>query len=181
MRSQTRPRERRYKPLYPPNRNGCAGHENTRIETYFVRRDLSSSGWADRSAEDRRLRKAEAVGSNPTRSTSPGPSRRRESPARKSKAQAAGILGCHKSDGKVACVRDGCRPAPQFALGGLSRNHDALHARGCLGGILFEIREVTGADVEVNDGGFLLQVDDRLAGLPLHGMPLRGNQFPGTA
>src|SRR2546425_5310126 len=70
MRSQTRPRERRYKALYPPNRNGCAGHENTRIETYFVRRDLSSSGWADRSAEDRRLRKAEAVGSNPTRSTS---------------------------------------------------------------------------------------------------------------
>src|SRR2546422_4097254 len=71
MRSKSRPGEPRYKPFSPPNRNGCAGHENTRIETYFVRRDLSSSGWADRSAEDRRLRKAEAVGSNPTRSILP--------------------------------------------------------------------------------------------------------------
>src|SRR3989454_11390315 len=72
MRSQARPREPRYKALYPPNRNGRASHENVSIETYFVRRDLSSSGWADRSAEDRRLRKAEAVGSNPTRSILPG-------------------------------------------------------------------------------------------------------------
>src|SRR2546428_10827628 len=63
-------------------------------------------------------------------------------------------------------------------LGALSRNHDALRARGCFGGILLEIREVTGANVEVNDGGFLLQVDDWLAGLPLHGMSLRGIQFP---
>src|SRR2546427_9507737 len=66
------PGEPRYKPFPPPNRNGRASHENVSIETYFVRRDLSSSGWADRSAEDRRLRKAEAVGSNPTRSILPG-------------------------------------------------------------------------------------------------------------
>jgi len=74
-----------------------------------------------------------------------------------------------------------CRPVATSGLGGLSRNHDALHARGGFGGVLLEIREVTGPDVEVNDRGFLLQVDDWLAGLPLHGMPRSGNQFPGTA
>lgn len=74
-----------------------------------------------------------------------------------------------------------CRPAATSSLGGLSRNHDALHSRGGFGGVLLEIREVTGPDVEVNDRGFLLQVDDWLAGLPLHGMSLRGIQSPGTA
>src|SRR2546425_284687 len=69
----------------------------------------------------------------------------------------------------------------ESGLGGLSRNHDALHSRGGFGGVLLEIREVTGPDVEVNDRGFLLQVDDWLAGLPLHGMSLRGIQSPGTA
>ena len=67
----------------------------------------------------------------------------------------------------------------ESGLGGLSRNHDALHSRGGFGGVLLEIREVTGPDVEVNDRGFLLQVDDWLAGLPLHGMSLRGIQVPG--
>src|SRR2546425_9384037 len=70
MRRQRGPREPPYDAFPPPNPNRRAGRKNTSIETYFVRRDLSSSCWADRSAEDRRLRKAEAVGSNPTRSTS---------------------------------------------------------------------------------------------------------------
>src|SRR2546422_8564268 len=67
---------RAIKPFTRRIENGSANRDNASIETYFVRRDLSSSCWADRSAEDRRLRKAEAVGSNPTRSTSPRPTRR---------------------------------------------------------------------------------------------------------
>src|SRR5207253_9689597 len=48
--------------------------------------DLAGRCWADRSAEDRRLRKAEAVGSNPTRSTPAtrsSPSQRRSRPTPK--------------------------------------------------------------------------------------------------
>src|SRR2546427_7096266 len=68
MRAQTRPRERRYKPFSPPTQRfvlaGGPSYRNLfRAPGFVIVR------WADRSAEDRRLRKAEAVGSNPTRST----------------------------------------------------------------------------------------------------------------
>lgn len=45
----------------------CPG--GPRSETYLPTVPLCRPRWAGRSAEDRRLRKAEAVGSNPTRST----------------------------------------------------------------------------------------------------------------
>src|SRR5439155_19464633 len=60
-------------------RNPLAG----RRRNLFARPRCAGRCWADRSAEDRRLRKAEAVGSNPTRSTPAfrsSPSQRRSRP-----------------------------------------------------------------------------------------------------
>ena len=63
-------------------RNPLAG----RRRNLFARPRCAGRCWADRSAEDRRLRKAEAVGSNPTRSTPAtrsSPSQRRSRPTPK--------------------------------------------------------------------------------------------------
>src|SRR5438093_6157146 len=120
---------------------------NTSIETYFVRRDLSFSGWADRSAEDRRLRKAEAVGSNPTRSTSTRLPRGRSPEHENRRPRPRNSEGAQPG-WKSVRVPDGCRLTARSSLGGLSRNHDALHSRGGFGGVLLEIREATGPDVE---------------------------------
>ena len=50
----------------------------------------------------------------------------------------------------------------------LPRDDDALDARGLAGGVALQVTDISRTDVEVDDGGFLAQVDDRLSGLPLH-------------
>src|SRR5207244_4595555 len=58
-----------------------------------------------------------------------------------------GIRRMHNLTGQGTCIPDGCRLAARFSLDGLSRNHDALHATGGFGGVLLEIREITGPDM----------------------------------
>src|SRR5436190_23363306 len=50
----------------------------------------------------------------------------------------------------------------------LPRDDDALDARGLAVGVALQVADISRTDVEVDDGGFLVQVDNRLSGLPLH-------------
>src|SRR3972149_1860022 len=57
------------------------------------------------------------------------------------------------------------------ALPSFLRDNDALHARSLPGAVLLEVAKVARSDVEVHDGGLLVQVDNRFARLPFHRNP----------
>jgi len=57
------------------------------------------------------------------------------------------------------------------ALPSFLRDNDALHARSLPGDVLLEVAKVARSDVEVHDGGLLVQVDNRFARLPFHRNP----------
>src|SRR5437016_5820054 len=107
---------------------------------------------ADRSAEDRRLRKAEAVGSNPTRST--------PSCENRGSVASSSTRNCRRLEG------DSCIDA---RLDRVSRDHDALDTWNVFGRVLLEVAHVAGTNVEVDDRGLLVQINNRFPGLPSHG------------
>src|SRR5207237_4755309 len=50
----------------------------------------------------------------------------------------------------------------------VSRDHDALDTWNVFGRVLLEVAHVAGPDVEMDDRGLLVQINDRFPGLPSH-------------
>src|SRR5438309_6667549 len=72
----------------------------------------------------------------------------------------------HLRETDVASKEDSCTDA---RLDRVSRDHDALDAWNVFGRVLLEIAHVAGPDVEMDDRGLLVQINDRFPGLPSHG------------